>query len=116
MHIIIIALLSLCCTCNAEWFAHDRASFLAQHQDWGHALEHLNTSLIEHPDDPSLLYDAGVAVYKSGDYKQAEDYFKRASESPVLRLLCKKKHTLILVMHIAHSKNIKMPLLHTSMR
>ena len=91
MRIILIVLLTLCCSCKGEWFAHDRAAYDAQHQDWANALQRLNTSLIDHPDDPSLLYDAGVVTYKSGDYKQAADYFKRATHAKSIELSLQKQ-------------------------
>ena len=81
MRIIIIAFLCIGCSCRCEWFAHDRAVYDAQHQDWARALERLNASLIDRPDDSSLLYDAGVVAYQSDNYKQAQDYFKRAAHS-----------------------------------
>ena len=80
MHIILVALLVLCNPCCGEWFAYDRAIADAQRQDYNAALKRLNTSIADDPDNPSLLYDAGVVSYRSGDYKQAQDYFKRAAQ------------------------------------
>lgn len=85
MRSIVFLLLSFGCSyCYGEWFAHDRAVYDTQRQDWASALRRLNESLIDHPDDPSLLYDAGVVSYKSGNYKQAQDYCKRATKSKII--------------------------------
>lgn len=84
MRIIIFVLLIASCSCKGEWFTYDRAIYDAQRQDWAGSLERLNASLIDHPDDPSLLYDTGVVSYKSANYKQAQDYFKRAAQSKVI--------------------------------
>ena len=91
MRVIVIVLCTLSCVCKGEWFAHDRAAYDTQHQEWASALQRLNTSLIDQPDDPSLLYDAGVVTYKSGDYKQAQDYFKRAADSQTIESLLQKQ-------------------------
>lgn len=81
MRYLIIVLLSIVSYCNAEWFAYDRAIRDVQRNDLPKAMQRLNASLIDHPDDTSLLYDAGVVAYKSNDFNQARDYFNRATQS-----------------------------------
>lgn len=81
MRYLIIVLLSIVSYCNAEWFAYDRAIRDVQKNDLPKAMQRLNASLIDHPDDASLLYDAGVVAYKSNDFNQARDYFNRATQS-----------------------------------
>jgi tetratricopeptide (TPR) repeat protein len=81
MRIIFFACLIFFSSCQGEWFTYDRAIADAQRQDWSSALQRLNTKLIDQPDNPSLLYDTGVVSYKSGNYKQAQDYFKRAAQA-----------------------------------
>lgn len=65
----------------ASWFGHDRAVQAASHGNWQKACEYLNKTLSRTPDDPALLYDAGVAEYRLGNFKQAHDYFKRVQLS-----------------------------------
>lgn len=81
MRKIILLLLVTTCMSKCEWFAYDRAICDAQRQDWDNALRRLNVKLTDSPDDPSLLYDAGVVCFKAGNYKQSQDYFKRAVQS-----------------------------------
>lgn len=62
--------LSLC-----AWFEHGRAVDAAQKGNWEHAHALLMRELVNSPDDPSVVYDAGVAAYKIGDYEQASACF-----------------------------------------
>ena len=77
----ILLMILLSVTCQAGLFSHDRAAVAAQKGDWQGALELLNHSLIDHPDDPTVLYDAGVAAYKLKNYQQAQDYFKKTIQN-----------------------------------
>ncbi len=61
-------------------FDHDIAVSYAQKDNWKQAAECLNKSLINNPNDASLLYDAGVAAEKQKDHQQAAEYFKRAAQ------------------------------------
>ncbi len=73
----------------AGWFGHDRAIVAAQHKSWHEASQRLNACLIEHPDNPELLYDAGVVAYRAANYKQAQGYFKRCLDvKPSDKALC----------------------------
>ena len=65
------------------WFGHDRAARAASRGDWQKSREYLNKTLSYSPDNPALLYDAGVAEYKLGNFKQAHDYFMKVQSSNV---------------------------------
>jgi tetratricopeptide (TPR) repeat protein len=80
MRYLIIMIFVIASYCNAEWFAYDRAIRDVQRNDLSKAMQRLNASLIDRPDDASLLYDAGVVAYKSRDFNQARDYFNRAQQ------------------------------------
>ncbi len=58
-------------------FDHDRAVRDAQRNQWDDSLNRLHSCIAQQPDDPVLLYDAGVAAYKAGKYTLARDYFDR---------------------------------------
>jgi len=63
-------------------FDHDKAVCAAQQGDYARALSLLQRSVTNTPDDPSVVYDAGVAAYKTGDLEQADAYFSATAESP----------------------------------
>jgi hypothetical protein len=69
-----------------EWFAHDKAASLMQQGKWAEAKEVLQKVVIDKPDSPEVLYDAGIASYRTKDFNQALAYFnqvtnlKRATE------------------------------------
>ncbi len=77
--ILVFGFLLLPSVMRASWFAHDRAALKAQHGDWAGAKTQLTQALVDASDDSAVLYDAGVASYKTGDFSQAAAYFKRAS-------------------------------------
>jgi Ca-activated chloride channel family protein len=58
---------------------HDRAVYAAQNNEWDKALGFMIDAVAAHHDDPRVLYDAGVASFKAGDYAQAQAYFTRAA-------------------------------------
>src|SRR3990167_5374701 len=64
----------------SAWFGYDRAISAAQRGDWEMAKQSLKDVLINSPDRPDLLYDAGVASYKTKDFSQAAAYFNRVTE------------------------------------
>lgn len=84
---LIILMINL--TCWAKFFDHDRAVIDAGQGNWGQAMTKMNQCLVNNPDNPSIIYDAGVASYKLGQAKQAADYFKRVTSvvnaEPMLR-------------------------------
>src|SRR3990172_3006061 len=73
----------------SAWFGYDRAITAAQQGDWEKAKQQLRNLLVDSPDRPDLLYDAGVASYKTKDFTQAAAYFSRVTElntaSPALK-------------------------------
>jgi tetratricopeptide (TPR) repeat protein len=64
------------------WFEHGRAVDAANTGDWHRANSLLTTKLVNHPDDPCVVYDAGVAAYKVGDHEQARAYFDHVTQLP----------------------------------
>jgi len=64
----------------ASWLAYDRGVAAAQRGDWQKATSLLTQKLVDSPDRPDLLYDAGVASYRSNDIERAYAYFTKASE------------------------------------
>jgi len=79
--LIIFTLVS--CVSVRALFDHDIAVSHAQKDNWKLAADRLNKSLINKPNDASLLYDAGVAAEKQQDHQQAVEYFKHAAEIAV---------------------------------
>jgi Ca-activated chloride channel family protein len=66
--------------CSAP-FAYDRAAYAAQKGDWKKSAEMLNVLVNDHPDNPEIIYDAGVAAYKQGQFEQAQAYFVNAAHA-----------------------------------
>lgn len=64
-----------------SWFKHDRAAYAAQQESWDTSKALLKELVRDNPDDPSLLYDAGVSSYKLGEIAQARGYFQQAASS-----------------------------------
>jgi tetratricopeptide (TPR) repeat protein len=49
------------------------------HEDWGRATEEkLRTWLVNHPDDPEVLFSLGLAEKRQGHYPAAEEFYRRA--------------------------------------
>ena len=68
--------------CAFSWFKQDRAAYAAQQESWDSAKSLLKELVRDNPDDPSLVYDAGVSSYKLGEIAQARGYFQQAAASP----------------------------------
>ena len=68
--------------CAFNWFKHDRAAYAAQQESWDEAKSLLKELVRDNPDDPTMLYDAGVSSYKLGEIAQARGYFEQAAASP----------------------------------
>jgi Ca-activated chloride channel family protein len=66
-------------TCHA-FFAHDRAVVHAQKNEFDKAKQELFSLVERAPEDASVLYDAGVAAYKTNAFDQAASYFKKSAE------------------------------------
>jgi Ca-activated chloride channel homolog len=62
------------------FFSYDRAALAAQNNAFDDAKSMITALLVDHPDKPDLLYDAGVLSYKTKDYDQAAAYFQHAAE------------------------------------
>ncbi|MFI5333210.1 MAG: tetratricopeptide repeat protein [Candidatus Babeliales bacterium] len=77
-----ILIISCICMPMHAWFEHGRAVNAAHSGDWQRAHTLLTTELVNHPHDPSVVYDAGVAAYKTGDYEQARAYFDHVISLP----------------------------------
>lgn len=60
-------------------FDYDRAVYAGQCEQWDCAQARLRSILIDKPNDPSVLYDLGVASYKTNDYDHAQIYFEEAA-------------------------------------
>jgi tetratricopeptide (TPR) repeat protein len=62
------------------WFEHDRAIQALRSGDAARASSLLTSLVTDYPEDPEVLYDAGVVAYKKGEYVQAAAYFSSAVE------------------------------------
>lgn len=78
----IILILTCICMPAYAWFEHGRAVDAAHTGDWQRAHALLTTELVNYPHDPSVIYDAGVAAYKTGDHEQARAYFDHVTSLP----------------------------------
>lgn len=77
---------------NAQgFFSYDRAASLMEQEKWQEAKQQLKTLLVDKPDSPDILYDAGVASYKTKDLKQAAAYFKRVTDLPQTKIELKEQ-------------------------
>ncbi len=78
---LIIFSVLFCCQTVYPWFEYDRAAASAQQQDWGKATQLLKQVLVDQPDRPDVLYDAGVASFRVGDVEQARAYFNAVTQA-----------------------------------
>lgn len=67
-------------SCMYGIFEYDRAIRAAQRNDWHHAKQMLKNLLVHHADQPDVLYDAGVASYKTGEFDTAHAYFNASAQ------------------------------------
>lgn len=74
-----------------SWFTHDRAAISMQKGDFAEAKSKLTALLRDQPDNQELIYDLGVASYKTNDFKQAKAYFKQVSELAATAMPMKEK-------------------------
>jgi len=92
MMIQFLALCTLFLTSRVDGlFAYDRAAALMEQGKWQEAKEQLKTLLVDKPDSPDILYDAGIASYKTNDFKQARAYFKRVTDLPQTKIALKEQ-------------------------
>ena len=61
---------------TCAFFDYDRAIGVAQQEQWALAGEKFKTLVTAHPDQPDLLYDAGVVAFKNEDFEQAKALFE----------------------------------------
>lgn len=62
-------------------FEYDRAVASVQRAQFPQAITLFNNLIAQEPNKADLVYDAGVAAFKNGDYAQAKAYFQEASEN-----------------------------------
>ncbi|MDR3551034.1 MAG: tetratricopeptide repeat protein [Candidatus Babeliales bacterium] len=72
-------------------FTYDRVARLMQKGEFDKAKPLLQKMVVDSPDNPEILYDAGVASYKTKDFKQAAAYFKQAAHMPTATNALKEK-------------------------
>jgi len=75
---------------NSE-FNYSKATALAQEGDWQAAQEKYHSLLVNEPDRPDLLYDAGVSSYRLKQFEQADAYFSSAAAQEQIDPLLKKQ-------------------------
>lgn len=64
-----------------SFFDYDRAIGWAQQNLWSDAGKLLNRLVTTEPDNPAVVYDAGVASFNNKDYQQAKAYFESAAQN-----------------------------------
>jgi len=70
----------LCISSSSHaWFSYDKAAYAAQSEQWLQAMQSMKEVVNNNPNDPQVLYDAGVAAYRNKDFTQAQAYFHQAS-------------------------------------
>ena len=68
-------------------FDYDRAILKGNNNDWNSSKELMKKVLVDNPESPTILYDAGVSSFKAGDYEQALSYFTKAEQKSTDRIL-----------------------------
>ncbi len=68
-------------------FEYDRAIIKGKNNDWNSSKELMKKVLVDNPESPTILYDAGVSSFKAGEYDQALSYFTKAAQSNTDRIL-----------------------------
>lgn len=63
-------------------FTYDRVARLMQKGEYDKAKPLLQKMVVDAPENPEVLYDAGFVSYKTKDFKQAAAYFKQATRMP----------------------------------
>jgi Ca-activated chloride channel family protein len=67
-----------------DHLVYGKAVTAAQANEWDKADALLSDLLVDHHDDPQVLYDEAVVAYKNNDMDRAYNYFKRAAEHTTL--------------------------------
>ncbi|HZW61852.1 MAG TPA: tetratricopeptide repeat protein [Candidatus Babeliales bacterium] len=81
MNIVIIFYLFCWVSPLSAFFDYDKAVNAAQHNNWESAHQLLTELVVNKPDNPSILYDAGIAAFNIKNFSQAQAYFQHAAES-----------------------------------
>ncbi len=79
-NIIILLFLSLAISPLHAIFEYDRAIMQGNKGNWQQSKELLKKVVVDEPDRPDILYDMGVASFKSGDADKALAYFTQAAQ------------------------------------
>ncbi len=64
---------------SCEW-SYSQATSSAQKGDWKETQKCIRSLLVDEPDRPDLLYDAGVTAYKLKEFEKADAYFSAVAE------------------------------------
>lgn len=76
-----VFLIFLPCSPVSKPLQHGLAVCDAQKNQWGNACSRMMNLLACDYDDPQILYDAGVAAYRTGQFEQARAYFQDCCSS-----------------------------------
>lgn len=63
-----------------SWFSHDSAVAYAQKENWEKSKELLKHALVNNSGNADVVYDAGVASFKTNEYEKALAYFENAAK------------------------------------
>jgi cobalamin biosynthesis protein CobT len=63
-------------------FEHGRAICAAQSGDWKRSQQLMNDVVVHAPEDPQVIYDAGVVAYRNKEFVQAQAYFSKVNRLP----------------------------------
>jgi len=108
MFIIYFWTLSLSAGIGSEW-CYSQASKQLQEGNWEQARDTINQLLIDSPDQPDLLYDAGVASYRLKEFENAEAYLTSVTEKELPDVQLKKQahfnlgNTKVALNHFEHA-------------
>lgn len=76
---------------HGNFLQRSQAANAAQKKDWKAAEDQFVQLMINNPDDPVLLYDAGVVSFEQKKFENAHAYFKNASTSKNANALVKEQ-------------------------
>jgi hypothetical protein len=91
IHIIFFVFVALCAIDAHGFFSYDKAASLMEQGKYLEAKQQLQKLLIDKPDAPDILYDAGVASYHTKDYNQSRAYFNRVTTLPQTTIQLKEQ-------------------------
>lgn len=76
-----ILLLLLISLQSSAVFEHDRAVYAGQKGDWKKSCQLMAQQIAQNPDNPLVLYDAGVSAFNTKQYNAALAYFSASAQS-----------------------------------